>query len=128
MWIYTKDGFFSISKNPLARLASGDDEYQVRARVRFDLERFLKAIKLKKEIISFSGTDYAFRILINKFELVDFLLGTALALDYDNFKNKAKEADMEAGFKLPAIASRQGAYFQCWDAMFEFQVKNTKRK
>ncbi len=126
MWVYTKYGFFSISKNPNAKLANGDDEFQVRARLLFDLERFLETTKLKKTILSFTGTDYAFRIFISISELTGFLAKTALDIDYDNFKNKVKDADKEAGLNWPAIASRQDAYFQCWNAMFELQIKNIK--
>ena len=95
MWLFTKPGFFSAV---CARQGDGShgqpvdpDRMMVRARVRSHLdalkERFPDLLA-DCEIIEFAGTDYAFRIFVDKSVWSQVLVGLNEEMDYDNFKSR----------------------------------------
>ncbi len=95
MWIFTKHGFFSAV---CARQGDGKhgqpvdpDRIMVRARVRSHLEalkqRFPDLLG-EGEIREFAGTDYAYRLFVQKSAWMRVLAGLAEETDYDNFKSE----------------------------------------
>lgn len=98
MWIFTKHGFYSAV---CAREGDGTygrpvdpDRIMVRARLRSHLEalkqRFPDSFQ-GCEIREFPGSDYAFRIFVNKSAWSHVLSGLADETDYDNFKSAVSQ-------------------------------------
>jgi hypothetical protein len=95
MWIFTKHGFFSAV---CARQGDGrhgqpvdPDRIMVRARVREHLEALKKRFPPllgQCEIREFAGTDYAYRLFVDKPVWSQVLAGLAEETDYDNFKSE----------------------------------------
>ena len=95
MWIFTKYGFFSAV---CARSGNGKhgqpvdpERIMVRARLRSHLvalkERFDDLLG-DCEIQESTGTDYAYRLFLQKSVWVRVLAGLAEETDYDNFKSE----------------------------------------
>jgi hypothetical protein len=94
MWIFTKHGFFGAV---CARQWAGGhgqpvdpDRITVRAKVRGHLEaRKQRCPDLlgQCEINELAGTDYAFRIIVDKPVWSRVLSGLAEEIDYDNFRS-----------------------------------------
>ncbi len=120
MWLFTKYGFYSAV---CAR--QGDGRYgqpldtqriMVRARVRAHLEalqRRFPELLAGCEIKEYPGSDYAFRIFVDKSSWSQVLVGLNEELDYDNFKS--------------AVADLQGhndyehSLHQVWSVMHRLQ-------
>lgn len=96
MWIMLNKGFLSI--------VNKEGSFVVRSRIRKHLEEYFPS----KTIEESTGTDYQYRIRINKEELTEFLCNIPDKINYGNFKssikdNKLKEFCMEvwlSGFSL----------------------------
>jgi hypothetical protein len=95
MWVFTKHGFFSAV---CARKGDGRydrpvdlDRIMVRGRVRSHLEalkeRFPELLGASA-IQEFAGSDYAYRIFVDKPVWSQVLSGLAEETDYDNFKSE----------------------------------------
>jgi len=81
MWLMTKYGFYSIVQKP-----SG--EYHLRARERNDIENLIKHVPLTNVKISTSKSkDYAYRIIVEKTEVLAILQFLGETVDYANFKD-----------------------------------------
>ncbi len=81
MWLMTKYGFYSIVRKE----ANG---YHVRARERKDLENLVQYVPLPQaEILESEHTDYRFRIIVKKEDVLAVLRFLGDNLDYGNFKN-----------------------------------------
>src|SRR3981081_2484815 len=95
MWIFTKHGFFSAV---CARQGNGQhgqpvdpDRIMVRARDRSHLEALKKRFPELLgdcEIQESAGTDYAYRLFIQKSTWLAVVPGLAKEIDYDNFKSE----------------------------------------
>jgi hypothetical protein len=84
MWLATKYGFYSIVQK---RDGYIDKQlYQVRARVRRDLENLLELTKLDREILAWPKADYRYRFLASFQDLIAIMNSLAESLDYDDFK------------------------------------------
>lgn len=126
MWIFTKDGFYSIVEKkdaPEGRLV-------VRSRVKADLERLMKKSGFDTHI-SESGRDYPYRIYIPRDLLADYLARAVFSLHYDNFKDMVQKKDPE----------RERIYERVWVELFRLtrnwflpyrldriEAKNNKKK
>lgn len=98
MWIFTKYGFLSVVN---ARKGFGEpgqpvdpDRLMIRSRSRNHLERLQERFQQLKDrnIETFPGSDYPFRIFVEKSVWAEMMKELAEELDYDNFKNAvAKE-------------------------------------
>ncbi len=97
MWLFTKYGFFSAV---CARQGDGKQgrpvdpaRIMVRARVRKHLEelqqRFPDLIGDCK-VLEFTGSDYAYRIFVDKPVWTKVLIGLNEETDYDNFKSEVE--------------------------------------
>jgi hypothetical protein len=85
MWLMTKYGFYSIvQKQP--------GEYHVRSRERKDIENLVTRLPLAQfQIIESERSDYAFRIIVKKEDVLAILKFLGGIIDYDNFKDKIDE-------------------------------------
>jgi hypothetical protein len=122
MWHFTKYGFFSAV---CARQGDGrhgrpvdPDRIMVRARVRGHLEalkeRFAELLA-DCEIKAFPGSDYAFRIFVDKAVWSQVLVGLNEELDYDNFKSEV------ARFQGRAGAAYEHSLREVWSVMHRLQ-------
>ena len=110
MWLFTKYGFYSAV---CARQGDGRHGQPVdpnRIMVRARLRDHLEALKNRFpdlldgcEIKEFSGTDYAFRIFVDKPVWSQVLVGLNEEMDYDNFKS---EVARHQGTKVPTTSIR----------------------
>jgi hypothetical protein len=87
MWVYLKEGFYSIVHKPPCR----EDELMVRVRCRHDLDKLKKMLKAEYAfngvITDLPHADYAYRMIVPRKTLSSFLANVAMVRDYDNFKN-----------------------------------------
>jgi len=123
MWVFTKHGFFSAV---CAKQGSGKhsdpidpDRIMIRARVRPHLEalkrRFPDLLGLC-DIQEFAGTDYAFRIFVDKAAWSQVLSGLAEETDYDNFKSEVARHQGYAG------ATYERLLHKVWEVMYRLQT------
>lgn len=82
MWLMTKYGFYSI-------VQKGPDEYHVRGREYKDIENLVSGVPIpKSEIKESADSDYAYRVIVGKAEVLAILKFLGENLDYGNFKSK----------------------------------------
>jgi hypothetical protein len=123
MWLFTKYGFFSAV---CARQGDGrrsqpvdPDRLMVRARVRRHLEdlksRFPELLA-GCEIKEFPGSDYAYRIFVDKVKWSQVLVGLNDELDYANFKSEVAEFQGREG------AAYEHALHEVWSVMHQLQA------
>jgi hypothetical protein len=122
MWLFTKYGFYS---SVCARKGDGGHGQPVdpnRIMVRCRLKEHLDALKERFpellsdcEIKEFSGTDYAFRIFIDKAVWSKVLVGLNDEMDYDNFKSKVARHQGSAG------ADFEHSLHEVWSVMNRLQ-------
>jgi hypothetical protein len=107
MWIASKFGWFSIVRK--------DDGFHVRARVREDLRALMEACGLSGEVElrEWDGSDYRYRIIIDKVALDRVMATLADELDYPNFKG------VIGG--LPGQRDKLHAYHAIWETMSKLQ-------
>jgi len=87
MWLFTKQGFYSV-----VLAADGDgqppDTLAVRARRRQDLEALRRLAPALGRIVSLRHRDYPFRCFIRRKDFSRLLADLGGKIDYENFKNK----------------------------------------
>ena len=122
MWIFTKHGFFSAV---CARQGDGKhgqpvdlDRIMVRARGRGHLEalkkRFLDLLgpcAIQESV----GTDYAYRLFVQKSAWTRVLAGLAEETDYDNFKSEVARHQGQPG------APYEHSLREVWSVMHKLQ-------
>lgn len=122
MWLFTKYGFYS---SVCARQGEGGHGQPVdpnRIMVRCRLKSHLDALKERFpellgdcEIKEFSGTDYAFRIFVEKTVWSKVLVGLNEEMDYDNFKSKVARHQGRVG------ADYEHSLHEVWSVMNRLQ-------
>ena len=120
MWLFTKHGFYSAvcaaGHHPVQPVDA--DRMKVRARVRSHLdalkERFPDLLA-DCEIIEFAGTDYAFRIFVDKSVWSQVLVGLNEEMDYDNFKSEVARHQGSEG------AAYEHSLHEVWSVMNKLQ-------
>lgn len=90
MWLFTRYGFFSVTKPKFGAAGRHADEFvQVRGRVRAHLEalksRFAEIENC--EILTTKNSDYRFRIIVGHLIWASVAQQLAEDIDYDNFKD-----------------------------------------
>jgi hypothetical protein len=111
MWIFTLDGFFSAVQDK-----TDPGRIMVRSRVREDLEKMLARLDMKEtEILAWAGTDYAYRVFINRSAWCGYLETMSADLNYTNFKAAAVDHQDHA---------RSKAYYTVWRRLYEWQEQN----
>jgi hypothetical protein len=122
MWIFTKHGFFSAV---CARQGDGKhgqpvdvNRMMVRARIHGHLEALKKrfpSLLGQCEIQEFTGSDYAFRIFVEKPIWAMVMAGLAEETDYDNFKSEVARHQGKAG------AAYERSLHEVWFVMNKLQ-------
>ena len=122
MWLFTRYGFFSAvsarKEDEKYGQSIDPDRIMVRARVRGDLEslknRFPDLLG-QCDIHAFIGTDYAFRIFVDKQIWSRVLSKLAEETDYDNFKSEVARHQGIAG------AAYEHSLHEVWSVMHGLQ-------
>lgn len=122
MWIFTKHGFFSAV---CARQGDGGHgqpvdpgRIMVRARMREHLEALkerFSSLLGQCEVREFAGTDYAYRLFVDKPAWSQVLAGLAEETDYDNFKSEVARHQGRAG------AGYEHSLHEVWSVMNRLQ-------
>jgi hypothetical protein len=122
MWIFTKYGFFSAV---CARQGDGkhgqpvdSDRIMVRGRIRSHLDALKKRfpdLLDQSEIREFAGTDYGYRLFVEKQVWSQVLAGLAEETDYDNFKSEVVRHQGSAG------AAYEHSLHEVWSVMNRLQ-------
>jgi hypothetical protein len=114
MWVMTATGgFYSAIRKP----DMPQDQIMVRGRRKDDLERLLKAVGSKTEIVETPRADYRFRVIIPTAVWAQYLSEAAMSVDYSNFKDVACVGDH----------ARHAAYMNCWVALLGLQDGRYRR-
>lgn len=102
MWLMTKHGFFSIvcARASINEPQPGWPEnrkphpglFMVRARLREHLENLHKHWPQLGPVVADRGTDYPYRIFVDRQTTVALVAWLAGGIDYTNFKDAAKDA------------------------------------
>ncbi len=122
MWLFTKYGFFSAV---CARQGDGKHgrpvdpkRIMVRARVRKHLEALRERfpdLLASSEILEFIGSDYAFRLFVDKKAWSQVLVGVNEELNYDNFKSEVARFQGQSG------AAYEHSLHEVWSIMYRLQ-------
>lgn len=122
MWLFTKYGFYSAV---CARQGNGGhgqpvdaDRIMVRARLRSHLEALqgrVPDLLGNCEIQEFPGTDYAFRVFVNKTVWSRALVELTEDMRYDNFKSEVARYQGKAG------TDYEHALHEIWSVMHRLQ-------
>lgn len=126
MWLFTKEGFFSIVK------VHNKDRWFVRARCLQDLDNLIKKSGVKASPFETLDNDYHYRIEVcsRSLELIYDYLGKSI--DYGNFKEKVGQPVYYKGKIVPAQSQNDKLLFyeDIWESMFRYQTmksQNLKR-
>jgi hypothetical protein len=127
MWLFTEDGFFSIVQHD-----QDEELLHVRARLREDLERFLRRAyrnamedlgqpdpEIEKAINSIRetpGADYRVRVDLPRFVVAGMILDAVLDMGYCSSKARIGSLREDS-----ARAERSHAYLEVWSTMARFQ-------
>ncbi len=103
MWLFTKVGFFSVTRSRY-----NDEELQIRARVKEDLENLKRYLPSLGSIVEMEDADYRYRIYVSVGDFKKVVDKIIDDIDYDNFKNKVAK---EQGWK------RSWLYGNVWSIM-----------
>lgn len=104
MWIYLKDGFFSIVEHE-----KSNRHVVVRARVKGDLEKVFNGSFVEGPTFT-PDADYRFRATIEKSSFAKVLAGQAAMIGYKNFKAAINDKER-----------REYWYGRVWDDMSNMQ-------
>lgn len=120
MWLFTKYGFYSAVCARHGDGSHGQPPDPNRIMVRARLRKHLKSLKDQFpdllgecEIKEFVGTDYAYRIFVDKADWTHVLVGLSEAMDYDNFKSAVARAHGHDAY--------EHALHEIWSVMYELQ-------
>jgi len=105
LWIYTKDFFASAVKY--------ENGINVRFRSKAHVDRFVNMFGGK--ILKLAGTDYRYRIFMNKDIFATVMLKVALDIDYTNFK--------DAVWQKYHNEEEHLAMYGCWSALAQYQER-----
>lgn len=122
MWIFTRHGFFSTVCARTGHGETGQSIDLTRLMVRARVRPHLEALKARYpellgpcDIREFAGSDYAFRIFVDKSTWSRVLAALANDTDYDNFKSAV------ARHQGPAGAAYGAALHDVWSVMYPLQ-------
>ena len=102
MWIFTRDGFFSLAVTPFCK--PGD--VAVRARRREHLENLMARHEVQAEIMVFPEADYRFRIQIPREQWGRVMRAEGEGLDYESFKDAMGPTGDDADYMRAMSATR----------------------
>lgn len=114
MWLFTKEGFFSVVKNE----GADEDEVLIRARVDEDLTRLIEFIGRDigdefKDFYRWEDTysDYRYRLVVRREVFARYMSEAVMDIDYTNVKDSIDQDSEE----------RHSAMMQVWGAMMTLQ-------
>ena len=110
MWIFVKDGYFSVVKDKYC----SEGELMIRARVIKDLERLLDKLGSDADILVFKHADYRYRVKVTADQWSRYLAREAAGVDYANIKDTITWHE----------PGRSKAYYGCWEALYQWQEGN----
>ena len=110
MWVFSKHGYFSAVK----KSGCAPGELVIRARCKEDLERLKAATGTEAPILKKAGTDYPFRICMNREVWAKFLADEAMSIDYPNFKDEVLFGKIESPQRRK---HRHDVYSDVWKAL-----------
>lgn len=116
MWIFTKYGFYSVTKSPVEK-----GKMQIRARTREDLENIQIFFQDKLRtgapvIIETNSADYRWRVVVSRSDWVKLAAELARDVEYENFKNTI------------ADRRRHDLYLRVWGVMRGLQTNPEERR
>jgi hypothetical protein len=115
MWIFNKDGFFSVVQKPNQ---VGTEMVTVRSRAKKDLLNFTQAAGVGQDrLLATPRADYQYRVEVAKDVWKAYISKTIQAIDYDNFKHEIQIVDKE----------RANVYLDVWSAMLSAFDKKMRR-
>lgn len=106
MWLITEIGFFSAVKD------RDSGRMMIRARCRSDLEALCKNYLGYHPIQTTADSDYRHRLWVAPEIWARAVENMAMAIDYDNFKNRVVETQG---------AERAAIYLEVWHDLYEIQ-------
>lgn len=122
MWLFTKYGFFSAV---CARTGDGSrsqpvdsERIMIRARLREHLQQLgarFERLLGGFEIREFAGSDYAFRIFVEKSVWRQIAWELSDEIDYDNFKSEV------ARYQAASGADYERSLHAVWSVMYKLQ-------
>ena len=102
MWIFSKCGFFSIVEKT-------EGQFQIRGRVKKDLENIVNGMNLVNRVLRSDGNDYQYRIIVNKEQMLAVMQWLGEQVDYSNFKSEIDST--------PDQRDKHDAYHSIWGVM-----------
>lgn len=117
MWVFTREGFFSVVWDKTCRA----DELVARSQAREDIIRLVKRLNGycdEEQITVNFGASYRYSVKIAKQAWSAYLADCALQIDYMS----VKEAIVPDRDPL-----RQEAYFQIWEALYRWRSRKDAR-
>jgi len=102
MWIFTRDGFFSLAVTPFCK----PGEVAVRARRREHIENLMARHAIQAEIMVFTEADYRFRIHLPRAEWGRIMQAEGEGLDYESFKDAMGATAEDADYTRAMSATR----------------------
>ena len=123
MWLFTRDGFFSVVCARQGDGAHGRSVDLSKVMVRALSHRHLEALKARHDqhlaacdIVEFPGSDYACRLFVDKATWTTVVADMADDIDYDNFK-------AAVGRHRPsADRASEAALHDVWQVMYDLQA------
>jgi hypothetical protein len=94
MWIFIRDGFFSVAATKFC----GPGEVAIRARRKEHLENLMSRHGLTAEILCFKNADYRYRIHIPRDEWGTVLQEEAGYIDYESLIDAMAATDASADY------------------------------
>lgn len=113
MWVFTREGFFSIVWDKDCR----SDELAIRAQCKEDICRLTKKLSGycdESQITTKEGRGYRYRIKISKQAWSAYLSDSALQVDYSSVKKSVVPM---------ADLFRRDAYYEIWEALYRWREK-----
>jgi len=113
MWIFTKDGFYSVAQDAYCN----EEQVTARARVRLDLERLQAWCKKNgldkgQNILKIDHADYRYRVIMPKDTWAKYAFTMAAEIDYPTVKDNI----------VPSNESvRKNAYYGVWNELYSWQ-------
>jgi hypothetical protein len=111
MWLFTKDGFYSVVEKPGDRRAR---KLTVRTRNREDIDALVKGYFPKAKPYRVERSDYEWRIRVSKRAWANAVRLMAMDIDYSNFKD---EVTRRQGHK------RHNVYSRVWGVLLSLEDK-----
>lgn len=118
MWIFTKNGFFSVvcaRKNEGLSQDIDQSKLMIRSRSKKHLKNLIEESKQLTdcEIVEMSHADYKYRIFVDKNIWADVMKDIVEDIDYSNFKNKVKKNLQDSSFN--------SSLGEIWSVMYDYQ-------